>query len=349
MVGVLLRDAHQMRHEWHALAAALAASPFLWPGWVLAWHRAFGRGPLKVLVAHRDDELVGVLPVQLRRGTVVSPSNWHTPEFRPLAADDDVATLLLAAALEEGYRRVDLSFVDEGLAETMAAAAEGLGRARIVRVLSDSPYVAVRGTAEEYFAGLSRNLRQDLQRRERRLAELGPVSLRVHTGTEHLEEFLDLEASAWKGAAGTAIAAQEVTRRFYTEVARWSAERGWFRLAFLMVGDTAVAGDLSVEAGGVHHMLKTGYDEQYASYSAGKVLRRKMIERAFDDGLDVYHLGGAREPWKLAWTQDFERRYRVQAFGRSPSGRLDELAYRVGRPAAKTVLAKVRSMRPASP
>ena len=37
--------------EWDALADRVAATPFMRPGWIAAWWRAFGSGKLEVLTA----------------------------------------------------------------------------------------------------------------------------------------------------------------------------------------------------------------------------------------------------------------------------------------------------------
>ena len=88
------------------------------------------------------------------------------------------------------------------------------------------------------------------------------------------------------------ISSNAATRRFYTDVARWAADRGWLRLAFLRVDGTPLAFDFALEADGVHYLLKTGFVEAARALAPGVVLRFWMVRRAFQLGLTRYELLG---------------------------------------------------------
>ena len=114
--------------EWERLADRLDSTPFLHPGFVLAWQRAFARGPLLLATARRAGELVGVLPLVRRGAVLASPANWHTPESGVLA-DGDLAALALAKiVVDAGARRISLAFIDR-TDESMKAFREGLADA----------------------------------------------------------------------------------------------------------------------------------------------------------------------------------------------------------------------------
>src|SRR5829696_9116966 len=50
--------------EWTALWRRVgAATPFQFPGWLMAWWRRFGSGMPRILTARAAGELVGVLPL----------------------------------------------------------------------------------------------------------------------------------------------------------------------------------------------------------------------------------------------------------------------------------------------
>jgi CelD/BcsL family acetyltransferase involved in cellulose biosynthesis len=180
-----------------------------------------------------------------------------------------------------------------------------------------SPVLTLAGGWDRYEAGLGHNLRRNVRRHRRRLEEHGLVRLDVHDGPDALDEVLTeafrLEASGWKGDARSAIDARPATRRFYRDVARLAGDRGWLLLAALRLDGRAVAVDLCLEHAGLHHVVKTAYDESLASLSPGLLLRHEMIRRAFEHGLTRYELLGGTEPWKLAWTQEADDRLRVRA------------------------------------
>jgi CelD/BcsL family acetyltransferase involved in cellulose biosynthesis len=336
-----------LRKEWDLLADRTDAEPWLRPGWIAAWWRAFGRGSLSILVSRRGGRLTGVLPVRARAGMRVSPANWHTPAFAPLA-ENEWAHAELARALLEGWTTcVDLRFLppdDQGLRVCRAAARATRWRV-VERTIRTSPYLDLRDGWDDY-AATKRHALRDIRRRRRRLEERGEVILDVSDGGDALDALLDdgfrIEGSGWKSARGTAITSRPETDRFYRDVARWTAERGWLQLAFLRVDGRAVAFNLNVVAAGVHYHLKGGYDPQYARYSPGRLLHRELIERAFRHRLHRYEFLGAPDPWKLQWTTTTHDRRRLQAFPPTPAGLAAFAAISHLRPLALRALGKAR-------
>lgn len=331
--------------EWDELADRAAAEPWLRPGWIAAWREAFGRGRLELLTVRRDGRLAAVLPLERRVGALGSTSNWHTPSFGLLGEDDDAVAALARALFARPGRRVALAFVradDSALGACHVAAADAHYRV-IERTLERSPYVRIRGSWAEYLARRDGKLRRELRRRRRRLVELGEVALEVADGSERLDELLEegfrVEAAAWKGERGTAIASAAETRGFYRNVARWTAARGLLRLAFLRLDGRAVAFDYCVEDAGVHYLLKTGYDPAYRAFAPGMLMREEMLARAFATGLTRYEFLGTNEPWKLEWAEEWRALTLLQAFAPSAPGMVDWAAWTVGRPLAKRALA----------
>lgn len=334
-------DCGALEDEWDALALEMEASPFLRPGWVCAWWRAFGDGPLQVLALRRDHRLAGVLAVS-SGGLIRSPTNWHTPVFGPVVADREAARRLIEALYEQGPRRIMLSFLDPaapGLEELRATA----GRYRLAeRVVMKSPYVSVEGDWEDYFAGLSSKLRQNIRRRRRRLAERGEVELQVTRGAANLDSLLDeafeVEASGWKGKEGTAIRSEEGTRRFYQEVAHWAGAAGLLELVLLRVDSRLLAFQYALVANGAYHLVKMGHDARYRSLGAGTVLTSEMLERTFRIGLQSYEFLGGPEPYKLQWATGHRERIEAQAFAPTLRGTAERLIQTRGRALARRAL-----------
>jgi CelD/BcsL family acetyltransferase involved in cellulose biosynthesis len=337
-----------VRAEWDALADRVGASPFLRPGWLEAWKEAFG-ADVGVLTARDEGTLAGVLPIVARGRAIVSPTNWHTPVFGALAESEAVHAALADALLARRAARVDLAFVDAadaGLGALRREAARS-GYAVVERTAMRSPYVALDGDFESYRAGLGRKLRKELGRLGRRLAAEGRVEYQFHDGAERFDELLDeafeIEGSGWKTEAGTAIVSRPETRRFYRDVARWSAGRGTLVLAFVRLDGRAPACDICIEDGGAFNVLKGGFDPAYRRFGPGALLTAASIERAYSRGLASYELLGGEDHYKLAWTSTVRERIRFQAFSPSPAGRLSRIAWTRGRAAAKRVLARLPS------
>jgi CelD/BcsL family acetyltransferase involved in cellulose biosynthesis len=337
-----------LRADWDALADRTGAAPFLRPGWVEAWHRAFGTGRLAVFAVRRAGRIAGVLPVQLRRGALTSPTNWQTPLFGPVVEDREAAAELARGVLANARRRADLWFLDRdapGMPEC-AAAAEDAGFGAIVRTIARSPYVPLDGSFEQYMAGLDRKFRKEIGRLWRRLEDRGEVRVDYDDGSERLDDLLSdgfrLEGSGWKAEAGSAIASDPSRESFYREVSRWAAERGWLRLAFLRVDGRAIAFDLCLEANGVFWALKGGFDVTERKLGPGVLLTHHQIERSFERGFSSYELLGQFDDYKASWTPLARDRVRFQAFPGTPSGAAEYLAWRRGRPLAKGLQAVAR-------
>ena len=363
------RELEPIAREWDELADRVAAPPFLRPGWVKAWWEAFGAGALELVTERRDGRLMGLvplyrpskviaqhktepLPVTARRGTLRSIANWHLPEYRVLAEDGTVAASLAESSMSRSARVLSLAFLDPRGPELthFREAAEAAGYRTWVETLPPSPYVTVEGEWEAYEQSVGRRLLRDLRRRRRRLEEQGPVSVEVADGSDGLEQLLEegfrIEPSGWKAEQGGAIASRSETRRFYTDIARWAAARGWLRLVFLRVGGRPAAFQFGLEDGGHYYFLKGGFDPGYERFAPAKLLVHEMLSRAFTAGLERYHFLGGNETWKLEWTSTCRERLVLHAFAPSLSGAVERVLIAHARPLRSRARARLRFLRP---
>jgi CelD/BcsL family acetyltransferase involved in cellulose biosynthesis len=254
-----------------------------------------------------------------------SPTNEHTPAFGVVAADDAAVRAVGDALFGGRVRTVTLGrLAGEGAGRAALAASGAEAGYRTAVTPARSPYIACAPTLEDHERGLGRNLRHDVQRRQRRLCEEGAVTIDVTDGGANLAGLLDegfrVEALSWKGARGTAIASDARTRRFYDAVARWASTRGWLRLAFLRLDGRAIAFQFDLQADRTYYSLKIGYDPAFDRYSPGKLLAHAMVARAVSTGLATYELLGLDEPWKQRWTSTFREYVGFEAYAKSPAG-----------------------------
>lgn len=331
---------------WERLADELRASPFLSPGWVLPWWQAFGVAPLHLAVVREGDDVVAALPLAIRRRVLASPSNWHTPETGLLARDDDAARHLIACILARRPSRASFAFLDRTAAST-AMLRDAIGHAESAifeRRLANAPYVELDGDWAAFEQRLPSRERKELRRRARRLAEHGRLWLDVSDGSERLEErfaeFVLVEGTGWKGERGTAILSQPKTTGFYRDVAVWAARRGWLRLQALRLDERPIAVGFALEAHGVQHSLKIGYDPAFRSFGPGVALMREVVHRAFEDRLERIELLGGEDRHKRLWSTGVRERVVLQAFSRSLAGRFDRLLFEHGLPLARRLNAE---------
>jgi CelD/BcsL family acetyltransferase involved in cellulose biosynthesis len=333
--------------EWDELATRTQADPFRRPGWVDAWHRAFGRGELDVLTVRDGDRLVGVLPVDRGAAGLRSPTNWHTPVFGATSESTEAIAEITQALFSNRPHWISVSFLDQDdpMSRALRRHARSSGYRTLERTVQRSPYMDLEGDWEERWHGLGSKRRNTLKRRRRRLEERGEVTLGITEGGEELEglleEALQVEALGWKGERRSAIISRRETHQFYRSVAAWAAGRGIYRLALLRVNGRLVAFDYALEEDD-HYLLKTGFDPDYSDCAPGLVLRMMMIERAYSLDLRRYEFLGGEDPYKLDWTDTAHDRALVQAFRPSPAGLALWAAFRYGRPLAKRALGTLR-------
>jgi CelD/BcsL family acetyltransferase involved in cellulose biosynthesis len=339
-----------LAREWDALADRTEAAPFLRPGWVAAWWSAFGvKGELELITRRGDaGELAGVLPIIRTGATLRSPTNDHTPVFGAVC-DEEGRAGLYESLLAARPRLVEIGMLAaDGPDPTTlhgAAGAYTLDQRTVLR----SPYVAIDGDWDAYWSSLSQNLRGTVRRCRNRLRDLGTVELEVHEGGDGLDPLLEeaftLEATGWKGAAGTAITSTPETERFYRAVAAWAAEHGLLRLSFLRVDGRAVAFHLGLETPGAYYLVKLGHDAALNKAGPGTVITASLLERAFECGLRSFEFLGEDDPYKMRWGASVRERVLIRAFAPTLTGRAEKLVQVEGRAVARTARDRLRTLR----
>jgi len=355
-VGAAVADIHHMRvdgllrREWDELADLVAAPPFMRPGWFQTWSEAFGRRQLELLTARRNGRLVGVLPVLRGNSALRAPTNYHSPGFEALAADEEGTYELARNLVSAAGGRLSLGLLGErdALLRSCETGATAAGWRVVSRVERRTPFVPLEGGWQSHLERLPAKFRKELRRVRRRLEEQGVVSFDASNGdrrlTERLEEVLAVENSGWKRDRGTAIASGADTRSFYVNLARWAAGRGFLRLFVLRLDGAPIAVDYCLEDHGVRYMLKGGFDPRYASWSPGALLLEDGLAHAAQLGIKEVDLGGGSDAYKLRWTSSVRTRVRLEAFAPSIPGLVGWSALRFGRPTAMRMRSATRTL-----
>jgi CelD/BcsL family acetyltransferase involved in cellulose biosynthesis len=334
-----------VRDEWNDLARAVDAPPFLRAAWFETWWKAFGSGSLDIVALRRDRRLAAVLPLARRRGVLRSLSNWHQPEFGSVAQDAAARQALADALLQESRAPIALRLIDArgDDAEALRAAGRAAGRAGGARLQSrvqlQSPYLDIDGDWDGYRTRVAGDTYRNIRRRHRRLSEQGAVVTRIEDRWERLDDALRagfrLEGSGWKRDEGTAITSDPATQRFYTEIARWAADHGWLRMAWLDVDVTPIAWDMMLEHARVMYTLKGGYDTSYRSFGPGHLLTLEVVSHCFADGVRRLDFLGGTSQYKRMWTDTARDMAEIDFFPRSTAGAVGLVSYRYGRRVAK--------------
>jgi CelD/BcsL family acetyltransferase involved in cellulose biosynthesis len=305
--------------EWNALVRDCDDQAFYRHEFIRVWLESFApRARLRILTLREGSGRLGAVlplieqPVSVFGRSVrqlVSPANAHTPRCDLLARDPQLAGPLLVEHLAHSndWDLLRLSNVPDGgaaWAVHRAAAAAGLAVGTIQG--SQSPYRLLPPSGEQLDAQLKPRLRSQMRRALRLLSERGPVVFeRVCAGAaveRWMDEAFALEERGWKGQAGTAMAQDAATRRFYLELARSASRSGVFALHLLRVGSTLVAFDYVLEHAGRYAALKGSFDERFAAGSPGHLLTYLSMRDGAERGLREFDLLGQVSEAKLRWT-----------------------------------------------
>jgi CelD/BcsL family acetyltransferase involved in cellulose biosynthesis len=319
--------------EWDALIAR-NSRPFDLHCWHMAWLAAFGGAAkrLAICTVREDDVLVGVLPMVRDGRRLEAMANVHSCFFRPLARSPEAMDALIDAALQDGgaIELVELPDGDPSLEHFRA----GLHRAGMIGLFepgSVSPIVDTSGDLDAWVKADHPSWKKRLRRYRRKMDKDFEASFEIAkapTDQEaELSRGLSLEASGWKGSAGTAIVSHPETEAFYREIAACFDARGELRLSRIELDGELVAFSLCIEHGGRLYSLKAGYDERFRKLVPGLVLQLSIVEHCFEQGIEAYELLGERAEWKDKLATDQRPHFTLRGYRRNPVG-LAKYSYR---------------------
>jgi CelD/BcsL family acetyltransferase involved in cellulose biosynthesis len=319
------RDFEALAGEWDTLLPD-DASPFDLHCWYSAWWSAFGGShELSLCTVLQDGELAGVFPLIRDGRGLRALANVHSPSFRPLARDGEAMCALIAAAMDGRAATLELVAVpaqDPCLAQ-LEAGARRASRIPLIEPGEVSPFVDTSGGFDAWRKQSKPHWGAPIERFRRKMgrdheAEFAIVEAPGDLDTELADGFR-VEASGWKGRAGTAIVSAPETEAFYRRIARAFHERHELRLSRISLdGDTA-AFDLCILHRGRLHLIKTAYDERYRSLAPGLVTRLSVIERCFELGLSSHELLGDATAWKEKFATGRRPHVTMRAYRHRPA------------------------------
>jgi CelD/BcsL family acetyltransferase involved in cellulose biosynthesis len=302
-------DIASVREEWTALAEQ-AGNLFATWEWADAWWRVYGDERPLLLRACRgpDDRLVAILPLYLstRRPLRTLRFLGHGPadQLGPVCAPED------RTAVSEALKRLlreDFAAWDLLLAERLAPA-EGWAGALGGRVVhrEESPTLLIAGRSfDEFLASRSKNFREQVRRRDRKLRREHEVELR-QTDPDRLDDDLDalfrLHAARWSEGESSALTGSR--EPFHRDFARRALERGWLRL-WVLEADGAPRGVwYGFRFAQMDWYYQSGRDPDWERESVGFVLLSHTVRQAFDDGMNEYRLLRGGEEYKGRFATD---------------------------------------------
>jgi hypothetical protein len=305
-------------------------------GWFDVWLRAFGGDDCGVWRSESNGGVaipycigtmrLGPVTARVARGA----ANSHSPRYDVLGALDDPA-MLLRMLDDLGLSMAVFDDVEAGSVLLRGFRARSGHPLHQIAVCSFSPYVDCSGTWDDYWKSRGRKTREDWARHERRLRaqQMNVVQVTKWSEAEPLlPTIFEIEASGWKGRAGSAIAQSRSTKQFYTDLVRQWGQEGRLHLFLLRVAGRFIAFQLCGQARGTLTSLKIGHLEEFSKFSPGHVLQMQVLRWVFEqNGMRAFDLCSPATDSKLKWATGCEQLYTVRVFRQGLVGRLTWLRY----------------------
>jgi CelD/BcsL family acetyltransferase involved in cellulose biosynthesis len=310
----------QLAPAWEALAEATPGARFNhFPGWYRAYVSSLEADPNRVwfVAAYRGAKLVAICPLHFQdfRAGAFRPRILGTIDEDQMQLSDftfeqtqenagllDELTQWLRGQKELRWDELRLRKVSSESSIAFAARAR-LPKFAVSLEYHTSAYLRTDATYEEVTKSLGSKFKSNLRRRNRIAEQTAPLRHQRYRRPDELAEafalFLELEASGWKGAAGTSSAIRVVPQMlaFYTALIREFEGRGACVINLLWHGDTPVAGQFCLQIGRTFYILKVGFSESHANFAPGILLLDRILKESCEDpGVDVLHLVN-EPPW----------------------------------------------------
>lgn len=293
----------QAQPGWDKLAEASGNIFSTWD-WADTWWRHFSGSCRRLMVRRartEDGRVAAILPLYvIRRGPLTAVRLvGHGPadELGPICGPVDrplAAHALRVAAAEMGG-------IGLLLADRLPADAGWLGLLGGRRLRHENaPVLRPEGRNwEDWLAARSRNFRQQLRRRERRLVNEHRLAFRLTQDPGELDADLDalmaLHAARWGREGPSAFTVREA---FHRDFARRALASGRLRLWLAEVDGRAVAAWYGFRFARREIYYQAGRDPAWDDYAVGSVLLAHSIRTALDDRVLEYRFGLGDEPYK---------------------------------------------------
>jgi hypothetical protein len=136
-----------------------------------------------------------------------------------------------------------------------------------------------------------------------------------------IQQFLELEASGWKGREGSAFACSEADRAFFTRVVTEAFRRGRLMMLALHLNGRPIASKCNFLSGPGAFAFRIGFDEEYARFSPGALLELENI-RQLHGRPDISWMDSCADPDNALLNRLWLQRRTIPTFvvgaGRSP-------------------------------
>ena len=309
--------------EWNELLQESAADNiFLTWEWLSAWLRWFGteRQPWVVTARQADGRLLGAAPLAVRRRVqsgllpyrelVFLGSNQAAPDHLDFIARRETADMVAPALAQYVWDNRDQwdvlsldSVTPQGTAVThlrQCAPARWQESREIV-----CPFTPLPSSWNDFRQQLGKNMRYNISRYDRKLAEAGDARYTQLTDPAELPDALAslrrLHLIARRGEEAAAAFWHGRMTSFQQEIAARFLANGWLRFYRLQLDGRDIGLTYNFYYANKLSYYMTGYDEAWRRYGPGRQIMAYTIRRAIGEGARELDFLRGEEAYKFSW------------------------------------------------
>ncbi len=314
-----------LANEWNNLLHSSRADIiFLTWEWVRTWVSIVGASvkPLAVIVRNSRAELVGVAPFYTSEYRLLRAIRYRVLRLMADYASgaecldwivqrglEDRIYPLIATALADSTDRWDCIWMP--YIPDWTGASDRIGRACRDQGFSCRERVAEFGCTElpesyqVFFQSLPSKRRTELRRHQKAALNGGSADITCCRDAADVDRYLDalltLHAKRWqrRGDNGS-FQRKPAEAAFYRKFMPIAFNNGWLRFYGLSSGGDFKAVQVGYAYGGSFYQLQEGFDPDY-SVGTGNVLRAKVFEDCFAEGIRTYDFLGEMSEHKKKW------------------------------------------------
>jgi len=171
----------------------------------------------------------------------------------------------------------------------------------------------------EYLKRRSKNTRQQVGKKKRRLERQGALEIRIFSAMENFDfcvnAYYSVRSRSWK--------APELDSTFHRDFWKFAARMGWFRCGLLLYNQTVIATLIVIVYGKKAYLLETNYDQEFSEWSPGLILNAEVVTHLIDkDCVTELDTMKGDEPYKKSWFPKERDRFGLVIFSNDIKGKI---------------------------
>jgi CelD/BcsL family acetyltransferase involved in cellulose biosynthesis len=328
----------QLEPSWNNLLQASGSNTiFLTHEWLDAYLRTIAKlKQLAIIVARDGDTILGIAPLMLQKRegfTLLYPIGHEVLDYEDFIINPDSHTETFAAIFAAimklpGWSLFQINKVREDSPNLRHFHQLAQQNRAGTHVFSVAPYLAINAGFDDYWSSLKKSFRNDVRRRQKRMAEIWgePQYTCTNAHDEQIslfETLVDFHVRRRSQVKGDFSILEKPERRaFYHAIIEKMAPKDWLHVSQLRVDRRPVAVHLGFKYGRRFYYYLPTFDVEFDEYAVGHHLLKMLLEECFNDSCSEFDFLLGNESYKLRFNPIKRQLYSFSFFSKNFSGRV---------------------------